>query len=79
MQNLRKMWNNSKCTNIHIIRRPEVEEREKGAGRMFQEIMTENPKFEVIKYPKRFKQDKSKEIHQRPDTNSKKKRERELK
>lgn len=55
MQNLRKMWDNSKCTNIHIVRRPEVEEREKGAGRMFQEIMTENPKFEVIKYPKRFK------------------------
>ena len=31
-----------KCTNIHIIGVPEGEEREKGTGKTFQEIIAEN-------------------------------------
>lgn len=35
-----------------MIEISEVEEREKGAGRIFKEIMAKSLKFEVIKYPK---------------------------
>lgn len=35
-----------------MIEISEVEEREKGTGRMFKEITAKNLKFEVIKYPK---------------------------
>ena len=34
---LRDLWDNSKCTNIHIIRVPEGEEREKGTKKIFEE------------------------------------------
>ena len=38
---LRDLWDNSKCTNIHIIRVPEGEEREKGPEKIFEEIIVE--------------------------------------
>ena len=39
---LRELWDNIKCTNIHIIGVPEGEEREKGAEKIFEEIIVEN-------------------------------------
>ena len=41
-ESLRELWDNSKCTNIHIIGVPEGEEREKGTENIFQEIIAEN-------------------------------------
>ena len=38
---LRDLWDNSKCTNIHIIGVP-GEEREKGPEKIFEEIIAEN-------------------------------------
>ena len=39
---LRDLWDNIKHTNIHIIRVPEGEEREKGPEKIFKEIIAEN-------------------------------------
>ena len=39
---LRDLWDNIKCTNICIIGVPEGEEREKGAKKIFEEIIIEN-------------------------------------
>ena len=39
---LRDLWDNIKCTNIHIIGIPEGEEREEGPEKIFEEIMAEN-------------------------------------
>ena len=39
---LRELWDNVKCTNIHIIGVPEGEEREKGTEKIFQEIIAKN-------------------------------------
>ena len=39
---LRDLWDNIKCNNIHIIRVPEGEEREKGPEKIFEEIIVEN-------------------------------------
>ena len=39
---LRDLWDNVKCTNIHIIGVPEGEEREKGTEKIFEEIIAEN-------------------------------------
>ena len=39
---LRHLRDNIKCTNIHIIRVPEGEEREKGPEKIFEEIIVEN-------------------------------------
>ena len=39
---LRDPWDNIKCNNIHIIRVPEGEEREKGPEKIFEEIIVEN-------------------------------------
>ena len=39
---LREIWDNFKCTNIHIIGVPEGEEREKGPEKIFNEIIVEN-------------------------------------
>ena len=39
---LRDLWDNIKCTNIHIIGVPEREEREKGLEKIFEEIIDEN-------------------------------------
>ena len=39
---LRHLWDNIKCTNIHIIGVPEGEEREKGSEKIFEEIIVEN-------------------------------------
>ena len=36
---LRDLWDNIKCTNIHIIGVPEGEEREKGPKIIFEEII----------------------------------------
>ena len=36
---LRDLWDNVKHTNIHIIRVPEGEEREKGPKKIFEEII----------------------------------------
>ena len=41
-ESLRELWNNVKCTNIHIIGVVEGEEREKGTEKIFQEITAEN-------------------------------------
>ena len=40
-KNIRDLWNNMKCANLHIKRTPE-EEREKGIENIFEEIMLEN-------------------------------------
>ena len=39
---LRDLWDNTKCTNIHIIGVPEGEEREKGPKKIFEEFIVEN-------------------------------------
>ena len=39
---LRDLWDNIKCTNIHIIEVPKGEEREKGPEKIFEEIIAEN-------------------------------------
>ena len=39
--NLRELWGNAKCTNIHIIGVPEGEERER-AEEILEEIIAEN-------------------------------------
>ena len=39
---LRELWDNNKCTNIHVIGGPEGEEREKGTEKIFQEIIAKN-------------------------------------
>ena len=41
-ESLRDTWNNIKHINIHIIRVPEGEERQKGPEKIFEEIITEN-------------------------------------
>ena len=41
-KSLRELWDNIKCTNIHIIGVPEGEEREKGTEKILQEIIAEN-------------------------------------
>ena len=41
-ENLRELWDNVKHTNICIIGVPEGKEREKGTGKIFQEIIAEN-------------------------------------
>ena len=38
----RDLWDNIKCTNIHILAVPEGEEREKGLEKIFNEIIAEN-------------------------------------
>ena len=47
---LRNLWNNIKCTNIHIIGVPEGEEREYGAKNIVKEIIAKkfpNPAKEI--------------------------------
>ena len=39
--NLRELWDNTKCTNIRIIRVPEEEEKRKGSEKIFEEIIVE--------------------------------------
>ena len=41
-ESLREFWDNVKHTNIHIIRVPEGEEREKETEKIFQEIIAKN-------------------------------------
>ena len=41
-ESLREFWDNVKHTNIRIIGVPEGEEREKGTGKIFQEIIAKN-------------------------------------
>ena len=41
-ESLRELWDNIKCTNIHVIGVPEREEREKKTEKIFQEIVAEN-------------------------------------
>ena len=41
-ESLRELWDNVKRTNIRIIGVPEGEGREKGTGKIFQEIIAEN-------------------------------------
>ena len=38
----RDLWDNIKCTNIHILAVPEGEEKEKGSEKIFEEITAEN-------------------------------------
>ena len=40
--NLRDLWNNTKCTNIRIIGVTEEEEKKKGSEKVFEEIIVEN-------------------------------------
>ena len=45
--NLRDLWDNTKCTNIQIIGVPEEEEKKKWYEKRFEEITVENfPKLE---------------------------------
>ena len=39
--NLRDLWDNTKCTNIRIIGVPEEEEKKKGSEKIFEEILVE--------------------------------------
>ena len=39
--NLRGLWDNTKCNNIQIIRVPE-EEKKKGYEKIFEEVIVEN-------------------------------------
>ena len=42
-ESLRELWDNVKCTNIHIIgSQKEKREREKGTEKIFEEIIAEN-------------------------------------
>ena len=56
---LRDLWFNTKCTNIWIMGVPEKEEKKKGYGKNFEEIILENfPQWirkQSIK-PKRYKE-----------------------
>ena len=47
--NLRDLWDNTKCTNIRIIGVPEEEEKKKGSEKIFEEIIVE-------KFPKMGKE-----------------------
>ena len=38
---LRDLWDNIKCTNIHIIGVPGGEERQKGSEKIFEEVIAE--------------------------------------
>ena len=40
--NLRDTWDNTKHTNIQIIRAPEDEEKKKGSEKVFKEIIVES-------------------------------------
>ena len=40
--NLRDLWENTKCTNIQIIGVPEEGEKKKGSEKILEEIMVEN-------------------------------------
>ena len=40
--NLRDLWDNTKCTNIQIIGLPEEEEKKKGFEKTFEKIIVEN-------------------------------------
>ena len=39
---LRDLWDNTKCTNIHIVTVPGREDREKGPKKIFEEVIAEN-------------------------------------
>ena len=39
---LRDLWDNIKCTNIHIIEVPEGEEKGKGSEKTFEDITAKN-------------------------------------
>ena len=39
---LRDLWDNIKCTNMHIRGVPEEEEKKKGTEKVFEEIIPEN-------------------------------------
>ena len=39
--NLRDLWDNTKCTNIRIIGVPEEEEKKKGSQKIFEEVIVE--------------------------------------
>ena len=41
-ESLRELWDNVKHTNIHVVGGPEGEEREKGAEKIFKEIIAKN-------------------------------------
>ena len=65
---LRDLWDNIKYTNIHIIRVPEGEQREKGPEKIFEEIIAVNfPNLEgkvtQIQEAQSPIQDKPKEEH----------------
>ena len=78
---LRDFWDNIKCTNIHIIRVPGGEEREKGPDKMFEEMTASSA--DIRKLPQHGKgnsqprprstespkQDKPKEKHTKTHSN----------
>ena len=40
--NIRDIWDNTKCTNIRIIGVPEEEDKKNGSEKIFEEIIVEN-------------------------------------
>ena len=57
----RELWDNAKCTIIHIIGVPEGEEREKGTEKIFEEIIAKN--FPTWKKKHSLKSRKHNEYH----------------
>ena len=72
---LRELWDNIKCTNIHIIGVPEGEEREKGPEQIFEEVIAENfpnTEKEIVKQVQEAqnpRKDKPKEEHTETHSN----------
>ena len=72
---LRDLWDNIKCTNIHIIGVPEGEEWEKGPDKIFEEIIVKNfPNMgkkiaTQVQEAQSPRQDKPKEYHAEKHSN----------
>ena len=69
------LWDNTKCTNVHIIWVPEGEEREKGPEKIYEEITVEtfpNMRKEIatqVQETQSPRQDKPKEKHAKTHSN----------
>ena len=60
--NLRDLWDNTKCTSILIIGVPEEEEKKKGSEKIFEEIIVENfPNMgkEIVTKPRKHRESRT--------------------